>query len=131
MHLKKSKTRNGFIFKATFIDDTPAGTECLVRYGYTPSWDFVKGSQRPCVPEVYRPDEPEGSKDAAEEEQDDEKEDPKPKKGKGKHRSRSNKNKVPDNNNAIKMTDGSTITQHTAHTHCTGQGPNHKARQDA
>ena len=98
MHLKQSKSKNGFIFKATFIDDTPAGTECLVRYGYNPSWDFVKGSQRPCVPDSDWRDEPEGSKDAAEEEQDDEKEAPKPKKGKGK-RARSRKHKVPNNNN--------------------------------
>ena len=98
-----------------------------MRYGYNPSWDFVKGSQRPCVPEVYRPDEPEGTKDAAEEEQDDEKEDPKPKKDKGKRRGKSRKQKVPNNNSANQVVDdGSTFPQHTAHTHTL-----HRASSDA
>ena len=98
MQLKKSRSSNGYIFKATFIDDTPAGTECLVRYGYNPSWDFVKGSKRPCVPDSDWQDEPKSSKDPAEEKHDEnEEEAPKSKniKGKRQRRSRSKKNKVP------------------------------------
>ncbi len=72
-------------------------------YGYNPPWDFVKGPQRPCVPDSERRDEPEGSKGAAEKEQDDEPEAPKPKKGKGKRRAHSRKKKVPNTNNADKV----------------------------
>ena len=84
MNLKKSISKKGFIFKATFTQDTPAGTECLVRYGYNPSWDFVKGIQLPCVPDSNWQDEPDGSKIAAEEKQEssDKEEAPEAKKGK-------------------------------------------------
>ena len=88
MNLKKSISKKGFIFKATFTQDTPAGTECLVRYGYNPSWDFVKGYQLPCVPDSNWQDEPDGSKEAAEEKQEssDEEETPEAKKDKGTRR---------------------------------------------
>ena len=119
MHLAKSRSSNGYIFKATFIDDTPAGTECLVRYGYNPSWDFVKGSKRPCVPDNDWQDEPNSSKDAAEKKHDEnEEEAPKSKKTEGKRqrRSRSKKNKVHNNNNANQVDDGSTSAQsHVTH----------------
>ena len=47
--MKKSRKKNGLIFKATFTQDTPKGTECFVKYGYNPSWDFVKNGPLTCV----------------------------------------------------------------------------------
>ena len=47
--MKKSRKKNGLIFKATFTQDTPKGTECFVKYGYNPSWDFVKNVPLTCV----------------------------------------------------------------------------------
>jgi hypothetical protein len=106
VNLKKSISRKGFIFKATFTQDTPAGTECLVRYGYNPSWDFVKGYQLPCVPDSNWQDEPDGSKEAAEEKQESSDEEeapeaPKQKKAKKDKGTRRKKAQVPEIANQV------------------------------
>jgi ASC-1-like (ASCH) protein len=117
VNLKKSISKNGFIFKATFTDDTPAGTECLVRYGYNPSWDFVKGCQLPCVPDSDRKDESasDGSKDAAERKQDEEEKAPKA--AKSKKKSKTDKPRTLKDKKLTEVPDtGSTSAHQIAHT---------------
>jgi len=64
--VRRSRKKNALIFKATFTEDTLAGTECFVKYGYTPSWDFVKNAPVTCVAQSVDEAASEEKQDAAE-----------------------------------------------------------------
>ena len=64
--MKRSKKKNALIFRATFTEDTPEGTECFVKYGYSPSWDFVKNAPVTCVPQSVEEAASEEKQDAVE-----------------------------------------------------------------
>jgi hypothetical protein len=64
--MKRSREKKTLIFRATFTEDTPEGTECFVKYGYTPSWDFVKNAPVTCVTQSVEEAASEEKQDAAE-----------------------------------------------------------------
>ena len=92
VQLKTSKRKNGLIFKATFTEDAPQGTECFIKYGYNPSWDSVKNGSLTCVAQSVEQEAPEEKQREAEAEAP---EAAKPKKNKDKRRNKDNPTQVP------------------------------------
>ena len=91
--MKKSRKKGGIIFKATFTEDTAAGVECFVNYGYDPSWDFVKNGPLTCVAQSVEQEEAEEKQAEAAA--------PEPKKKANKRRKKRGQEPAPENANEV------------------------------